>query len=194
MLIRRLVVTLAFILCAPFAQAQTIGADGLHKQSWLVESTGDIRLDLAAAAAQGKDLIVLVEQQGCSYCTELHVVNFARPEITELLTSRFRVVQLDLWGKADIIDFDGADITQQALLTRWDVNTTPTTLVLSAARPVDALADAEIFRLPGYLKPFYYLGALEFFTTGAYADQGFRDFFAPRVAALAAKGVDPENW
>jgi thioredoxin-related protein len=194
MLFRRLVITLSLLLIAGFAQAQSIGDDGLHKQPWLVASTGDIRLDLSAAAADGKDLIVIVEQQGCAYCAQLHAVNFTRSEITDLVTSRFRVVQLDLWGKADIIDFDGNEVTQQALLSRWDVNTTPTTMVLSAAKPVTKLADAEIFRLPGYLKPFYYLGALEFFTTGAYADQEFRDFFAPRVAALEAKGLDPEQW
>ncbi len=172
-----------------------IGKDGLHVQSWFFDSKGDIRSALQAAAVADKNLVVLFEQNGCVYCKKLHEVNFAKPEVLTLLGDKYLVVQMDMWGDGAAKDFNGQEMTETQLARKWGVTTTPTTLVLNASNPFAAtLAETEAFRLPGYLKPFYYHSALDFFASGAFESQGFQAFLADRVAVLEAKGMDPELW
>ena len=69
--------------------------DGLYKQPFFLDSFLELGDDLQQAASEGKGLVVLFEQRGCPYCREMHLVNFARPEITDYLQAHFQVVQLD---------------------------------------------------------------------------------------------------
>lgn len=189
---------LALFLLALPARADfhvRIGPDGLHKQDWFLKGSGDLRTDLAKAADQGKDLILLVEQVGCYYCKLLHEVNFANEALVENLTGAYLVLQLDMYGEGEITDLDGRTMTQEELVRAWGINTTPTTVVLAASNPpATSRAGAEVFRLPGYLKPFQYDAALAYFASGSYRDQEFSQYMTRRMAALKAQGLDPENW
>jgi len=69
---RRLIVALAACLLAAPAIAATLGDDGLHKTPWMRETFKDLREDLEEANAEGKRLMVMVEQRGCIYCTRMH--------------------------------------------------------------------------------------------------------------------------
>lgn len=172
-----------------------IGQDGLHKQDWFLTGSGDLRSDLAGAARQGKDLVILVEQVGCYYCKLLHEVNFANDSLVENMTGAYQVLQLDMWGEGKITDLDGTTMTQEELVRAWGITTTPTTVVLAAADPPPVSRDeAEVFRLPGYLKPFQYDAALAFFASGAYRTLSFGTYMTERMAALKAQGLDPDNW
>ena len=172
-----------------------IGPDGLHKQDWFLKGSGDLRADLAGAARQGKDLVILVEQVGCYYCKLLHEVNFANESLVENMTGAYQVLQLDMWGEGRITDLDGTTMTQEELVRAWGITTTPTTVVLAATDPPPvSRAEAEVFRLPGYLKPFQYDAALAFFASGAYRTLSFGNYMTERMAALKAQGLDPENW
>ena len=46
----------------------TLGEDGLYRQSWFLESFLDIKEDMQTAKANGKRLVVFIEQKGCIYC------------------------------------------------------------------------------------------------------------------------------
>lgn len=185
----------AALLLAPPVRAQGLGDDGLHRQPWFLDSFLELGDDLSSAAAEGRGLLVLFEQAGCPYCRELHAVNFARPEITGYLTRHFDTVQLDLWGARAVVDFDGEELEERALAAKWGVNFTPTTILFPAANAGAARAsEAEAFRLPGYLKPFHYLSALEYVATGAHRDQPFQRFLQDKFAALRAQGIDPDVW
>ena len=54
------------------AHASTLGDDGLHKADWMHETFKDLNEDLADATAQGKRLLLIVEQRGCIYCSKMH--------------------------------------------------------------------------------------------------------------------------
>ena len=56
----------------PLAAAE-LGDDGLHKTAWMRDTFKDLRDDLAEANAEGKRLMVLIEQRGCIYCTKMHL-------------------------------------------------------------------------------------------------------------------------
>jgi len=172
-----------------------MGPDGLHIQDWFFESTGDIRLDLLAAAAVQKDMVVLFEQEGCVYCIKLHEDNFSRPEIVKIITDNFIVVQLDMRGSDMITGFDGVRMSEAQLARQWSVGTTPTTVVLLSENPgVTSEKAAEVFRLPGYLKAFEYYAVLDYFASGAFETQGLGAFMKVTAAEFQERGIDPKAW
>lgn len=175
--------------------AAELGDDGLHKQPWFLDSFLELGDDLQSAADAGRHLMILVEQAGCPYCRELHRVNFNRPEITTYLTAHFDVIQLDLWGSRAVLDFDGDELEERRLAAKWGVNFTPTTLLFTAEKAgADSAREAEVFRLPGYLKSFHYLSSLEYVVTGEYLRQPFQRYLQDKFAALRQSGIDPDVW
>ena len=55
----------------PFCvMAAELGADGLHKQSWMRDTFKDLREDLDEANSEGKRLVLMFEQRGCIYCSK----------------------------------------------------------------------------------------------------------------------------
>ncbi len=190
----------SFLTCIWLGQAaaadQTlVGEDGLHKQIWYLQSTGDLRRDLHKANTDGKTLMLVIEQLGCAYCVEMHARNFQRAEIVDVIKASFVVVQLDLRGDDPVVDFDGQITTEASMMRKWGVFTTPTTIVLRNDAAVGlSLQDAQAFRLPGYLKPFEHLAVLDYFATGAFKTEELRPYMRAKLDALVSQGFDPANW
>ncbi|MGV6813185.1 MAG: thioredoxin family protein [Brevirhabdus sp.] len=172
-----------------------VNSDGLHEQPWFHTSFMDMAEDHADAAADGKNLMILVEQYGCPYCRELHRVNFARSEITDFIQENYLVVQLNMWGDREVTDFDGEVMTEKNLCRKWFVSFTPTTIMFNQ-RDVGAtdIRGAEAFRLPGYFKPFHYITALEYGASDQYRDLPFQRFLQARLERLEAQGITPDVW
>jgi len=180
---------------AQAAAEAVLGDDGLYREPFFLDSFLELGTDLEDAAAEGKGLIALFEQRGCPYCREMHLVNFARPEITDFIAANFVVVQLDLWGARTVQDFDGEPLEERALAQKWIVNFTPTQVLFPAANAGAAdFRSAEAFRMPGYFKPFHHLSGLEYVATGAYREQPFQRFLQDKFATLQAQGIDPDVW
>ncbi|GAA3870807.1 thioredoxin family protein [Celeribacter arenosi] len=175
-------------LALPAKAEVVLGDDGLHDQPFFLDSFLELGPDLEEAGADGKGLIVLFEQRGCPYCRELHRVNFERSEITDYLTTHFNVLQLDMWGSREVIDLDGEAREERRLAAKWFVNFTPTQVFLSPT------TGGEVFRMPGYFKPFHHLSALEYVATGANDEQPFQRFLQDKFAEYEAKGIDPDVW
>lgn len=173
----------------PARAEAVLGDDGLYRQPWLLESFLEIESDLADARAAGKGLIVLFEQRGCPYCRELHTVNFQDARVTDYLTRHFDALQLDLWGARETVDIGGEAMEERDLARKWRVNFTPTTVFFAKDGPTE-----EVFRLPGYFKPFHYLSGLEYVAEGKYAEQNFQRYLQDKFAALEAQGISPDVW
>lgn len=195
----RLAATLGALAAAPAIAAEddvvTVGDDGLYKQDWFLDSFLDMGDDLKEAAAEGKGLLVVFEQKGCPYCRELHRVNFVHPEISAHIREHYVAVQIDIWGSREATDFDGEAMEERDLAGRWGVSFTPTTILFApSSAGVGTLAEAETFRMPGYLKPFHYMSALEYVSTGEHEKQPFQRYLQDKFAALAEKGIEPDVW
>ena len=110
---RQLVAALAATAAFPGgALAQAIlTEDGLHRQPWFIDSLLELPDDLAAATAGKKRFAILWELRGCPYCTKMHEVNFARPEIETFIKERFDVLQLNFIGSREVTDFDGEKLS-----------------------------------------------------------------------------------
>lgn len=196
MMIARWLIAL-LVLVAPLSAAE-LGDDGLHKQPWFADTFLDMGEDLAEATAQGKDLMVLIEQRGCPYCRELHEVNFERPEIVDYIKAHYLVVQLDMWGSREVTDFDGEVLEERDLVRKWGVSFTPTTLLFAMkdpAHPPESWTEARAFVMPGYFKPFHYLAALEYVATDGYLHEpNFQRWLQEKADKMRAEGKDVKIW
>ncbi|MDX1486942.1 MAG: thioredoxin family protein [Acidiferrobacterales bacterium] len=178
-------------------QGPHLGDDGLYRQPWFIETFLNLPEDLQEATSQRKRLAIIWEQRGCPYCKELHLVNFARPEISEYIKKHFAVLQLNLWGAREVTDFDGEALTERELSFKWRVNFTPTIQFFPPAVPADVRqpgVELEVARMPGYFKPFHFITMFEFVHERAYERLRFQRYLREKVAALQAKGIKPEVW
>ncbi len=140
---------LAASLALP-ASAVELGDDGLHKPTWLRDTFKDLSEDLAEANAEGKRLLVIVEQRGCIYCTKMHEEIFPEPEIDALIRENYFVVQMNLFGDVEVTDFDGTAMPEKDMATRWGVVFTPTMIFLpEEVAEGQSAAQAAVVSMPG---------------------------------------------
>jgi thioredoxin-related protein len=140
---------LAAVMALPLAAAE-LGDDGLHKQPWMRDTFKDLREDLAEANAEGKRLALFFEQRGCIYCTKMHEEVFSDPAISEYIAENFFVVQLNLHGDIEVVDFDGEALPEKAMARKWNTLFTPTVMFLPEAVPEGETApEAAVAVMPG---------------------------------------------
>jgi len=169
--------------------------DGLHWEEWFTHSSLDLQQDFAEAKAEGKHLMIVVEQQACVYCKTLHEVNFQRDEVVRATRDNFRVILMDLWGDRIVTDLDGDRLPESAFMRKWGVNTTPSMIAISTETTPELAAHLpELFRLPGYLKPFYHVAVLDYFLADPMIEMDFSTWFKARIAQAETDGIDPERW
>ena len=162
------------------AAAPTLSEDGFYHQPWFVESLLELADDLEVASKAGKRFAVLWELRGCPYCKEMHLVNFARPDIADYVRARFDILQLNIRGAKKVTDFDGTQLTERELAAKYQVRFTPTLQFFP-----ETIADLmqrgpgnkrEVFRIPGYLRPDDVLKAFRYVAERGYDREGLRDF------------------
>lgn len=182
-MIRSLALIASLMLPLP-ALAVELGDDGLHKPDWLRETFKDLREDLAEANAEGKRLLITVEQRGCIYCTEMHETVFPDPRVDALIREHYFVVQMNLFGDVEVTDFDGTVLPEKDMAVRWGVMFTPTLIFLPEEVPEGATAaEAAVATMPGA----FGVGTTEALLTWV-RDHGYRNgdhfqkFLANRIA------------
>jgi thioredoxin-related protein len=105
----------------------------------------DLRAAIAAAAARGEPLVLLVTLAGCAYC-EIVRRSYLRPLLGE---GRVPVAQIDLRSRATLRGPKGESATEAELARRWSVKMTPTVLFLGPG-------GVELApRLTGFSEDFY---------------------------------------
>jgi thioredoxin-related protein len=153
--------------------------DGLHYQPWFLESLLELADDLDAASAAGKRFAIMWELRGCPYCRDTHVINFAKPEIVEFVKARFDILQLNIIGAREVVDFDGEKLPEKRLAEKYGVRFTPTFQFfaersegLKARKP----REREVARVQGYLVPDNFLAMFRFVSERAYERESLPDY------------------
>lgn len=184
----------AFAALALPASAATLGDDGLHKTDWMRQTFKDLQEDLAEANAEGKRLMLLVEQRGCIYCTKMHEEVFPREEIADYIRENFFVVQLNLHGSTEVIDFDGEALEERAAARKWGVLFTPTMMFFPEEIDEEAPAnEVAVAVMPGAFGAGTTLDFLTWIDEKRYLDQSEEDFqryHARRIRERAEGGAD----
>ncbi|MEY2689432.1 MAG: hypothetical protein RL375_3631, partial [Pseudomonadota bacterium] len=167
-------VLLTAALAVPPAGAQQPSPHAIEIPAWFTEGFLDFREEAAAAAAQGKQLLVYVGQDGCPYCRELMVNNFARQDIVDKTRANFVAIALNLWGDRETTWVDGRIMTEKQLAKALKVQFTPTVLFIAADGRI-------VTRLNGYQPPKRFAAVLDYVAGRLEARQPLGDYLASRA-------------
>jgi thioredoxin-related protein len=182
---KRIVAALLLGFWAVVTQAAELGDDGLHKTSWMRDTFKDLREDLAEANAEGKRLVLFIEQRGCIYCKKMHEEVFPQPDLSSYIEENFFVVQLDLHGSATAVDFDGEEAEQRALARKWGILFTPTLVFLPKEVPEGSTAmESAVAVMPGAFSKSTTLDLFTWVQEERYAledDEDFQRYHARRL-------------
>lgn len=178
----------ALILTAAPLFAADVGDDGLHEADWIEETFKDLREDNEEATAQGKTLMVIIEQRGCIYCTRMYEDVFPDPEIEAALTDEFFVVQINMFGDVEVTDFDGETLPEKDMVARWNANFTPTLMFFPPEVDDGVTAkDAAVVTMPGAFGKWTTLNLLNWVRDEGY--QGEESFQRYHARILQERGI-----
>ena len=150
------------------ARANYDAPKGFHHQDWFMPTTFDLRQDHKAAMDSGKLLVLLWEQEGCTYCNQMHEVAFSYEEIVDVAKANFHIVQMDMRGERPFVDFKGNKSTEGKIAKSMAVTFTPTTQFHDQA--------GEVYRMPGYANPPVFKAVYDYVVEKGYKDGSFRDW------------------
>ena len=120
--------------------------EGFQQQEWFHTTDFNLKNDLAFANSDGKTLVLLWEQIGCTYCKKMHEVAFRDREIVDLIRQNFIVVQVDMWGAREFVDMNGDTVTEAQMARGYLVRGTPSAVFFDESGEV-------VFQMPGYAEP-----------------------------------------
>lgn len=190
----RILTFLAFIAMALPATAATMGDDGLHKTEWMRDTFKDMSEDLAEANAEGKRLMVIVEQRGCIYCRKMHEEVFPREEIADYINENFFVVQMNLHGDTEITDFDGEVLSEKQAARKWGLLFTPSILFLpEEVEDGQSAEDAAVAMMPGAFEAGTMLDLLTWVNEKRYeldSEEDFQRYHARRIQERAQENAE----
>ena len=160
--------------------AAEVGDDGLHEADWIEETFKDLREDHEDALAQGKTLLVMIEQRGCIYCTKMHEEVFPDPDVNAALHEDFYVIQINMFGDVEVTDFDGTTLPEKEMVRRWNAQFTPTLMFFPPEVPEDATAaQSTIVTMPGAFGKWTTLNLLNWVSEGHWqGDEVFQKYHA----------------
>ena len=127
---RFLFTLLTAVFLGNMVAAATVGDDGLHIQPWIRDTFKDLQEDLDEANAEGKRLAIFFEQRGCIYCTKMHESVYPDPELSDYIDENFFVIQLNLHGDLEVVDFNGDTLTEKQIARKWGILFTPSVIFL----------------------------------------------------------------
>jgi thioredoxin-related protein len=178
--LRGLVAACTLALATPALAAAPVGDDGLHKPDWLEETFLDLSEDLAEANAQGKRLLIIIEQRGCIYCAKMHEDVFPDPAIDAMIRESYFVDQINLYGDLEVTDFDGTTLSEKDMAARWRIVFTPTLIFLPEdVADGQSAVDAAVTVMPGAFGKQTTLAMLTWIRDKAYVEEpSFQRYFA----------------
>ena len=173
----------AAALAATGAGAAPMGDDGLHKPDWLRETFLDLREDLAEAEAEGKRLMISIEQRGCIYCSKMHEQVYPIPLIDAYIRDNFFVLQINMFGDLEVTDFDGTVLPEKEMVSRWGVLFTPTVFYMPHEVPEGMTTpEAAVAMVPGAFEAQTTLNMLTWVNEEFYlTDEPFQKYHARMI-------------
>lgn len=181
-----------FLVSLEASVAAEVGDDGLHKQDWFSITFRDLGEDLETANENGKRLVMFFEQRGCIYCREIHENVLSDPEVSDFIKDKFMVVQYNLYGDEEVIDFDGDSLTEKSAARKWGVLFTPTILFMPEQASGEKNAQQQaVAVMPGAFRKGTFLDMFKWVHAKGYdGDEGFQQFHARSIRERSAAGIE----
>ena len=180
---RLILIAAAVFLSATMGLAE-MGDDGLHKAPWMRDTFKDLSEDLADANAEGKRLMVIIEQRGCIYCKKMHEDVFPVAKIADYIEANFFVVQINMFGDVEVTDFDGTILPEKEMVRRWGALFTPSAMFFPEEVAEDVPANqAAVATMPGAFGKHTTFNMLNWVVEHGYAgDESFQKYHARKFA------------
>ncbi|WP_415404402.1 SoxW family protein [Tateyamaria sp. SN3-11] len=174
----------ALCVAVPLAAAE-LGDDGLHKAPWMRDTFKDLTEDLGEANAEGKRLMIMVEQRGCIYCKKMHEEVLVIPEIAQFIEDNFFVVQINMFGDVEVTDFDGTALPEKEMVKRWGALFTPSIYFFPEDVGDDTTAvQAAVATMPGAFGRWTTFNMLNWVVEKGYeGDEPFQKYHARKFEA-----------
>lgn len=166
------------------AFAADLGDDGLHKTPWMRDTFKDLTEDLEEATAEGKRLMVMIEQRGCIYCKKMHEEVFPLENIATLIKENYFVVQINMFGDVEVTDFDGTSLPEKDMVKKWGILFTPTILFFpEQAAENQSAPHAAVATMPGAFGKYTTLNMLTWVVEKGYeGEESFQRYHARKFA------------
>ncbi len=179
----RFLTLLAALLMGGQVLAAEVGDDGLHKAAWMRDTFKDLSEDLEEANAEGKRLMVIIEQRGCIYCKKMHEEIFVIPEVEHFIEENFFVVQINMFGDVEVTDFDGTAMPEKDMVKRWGALFTPNIYFFPEEVSDDAMASqVAVANMPGAFGPGTTMSMLRWVVEKRYeGEEPFQKYHARRL-------------
>ena len=182
---KRIFSVLALLILTLPAMAAELGDDGLHKTDWMRDTFKDLSEDLSEANAEGKRMMIIFEQRGCVYCSKMHETVFPDEEVASYIRDNFFVIQMNLHGDTEIIDFDGEALSEKQASRKWGLLFTPSILFLPEEVPEGkSAAQVSVALMPGAFSKGTTLDLLTWVNEKRYeldSDEDFQRYHARRI-------------
>jgi thioredoxin-related protein len=177
---KKLLSLIALIAFISPAFAAELGDDGLHKEPWFRDTFKDLREDLGEANAEGKRLMLIIEQRGCIYCKKMHEEVFSALEIADYITENYFVIQINMFGDLEITDFDGTALPEKDMVKKWGALFTPTIMFFPTEVEEGKIAQsAAVAMMPGAFSKFTTFNLLNWVKNEGYnSDEPFQKYHA----------------
>ena len=181
----RLIALLTALCLAVPAMTSELGDDGLHKAPWMRDTFKDLGEDLEEANAEGKRLMVMIEQRGCIYCQKMHEEVFVIPEVAQYIEDNFFVVQINMFGDVEVTDFDGTVLPEKDMVKRWGALFTPNIYFFPEEVGDDVTASqAAVANMPGAFGRWTTFNMLNWVVEKGYdGDEPFQKYHARKFEA-----------
>jgi thioredoxin-related protein len=166
------------LAAGPARAAAVMTDDGFYREDWFLDSFLELADDRKSAAAAGRQLAVIWEQRGCSYCRDTHLVSFADKTIEAYVRNHFDVLGLNFRGSRIVTDFDGERLGERQLAAKYGIRGTPTIQFFPSRDDLGSKAprDREAHRIYGFLPPKPFLAMFAFVGERAYERGTLRDY------------------
>ena len=159
-------------------KAELRGVGQFEIPVWFKTSFLDLPEDVAAAARDGKRLMLYFGQDGCPYCAELFNKNFSQAHIADFTRRHFDAIDLNLWGDREVTDFSGNVLPEKEFAAKLKVWFTPTLLFFNEK-------GEQVLRVNGYYPPHQFLAALRYVAEKQEGRMTFREYLAKQAPAPA---------
>nr|WP_321443012.1 thioredoxin family protein [uncultured Cohaesibacter sp.] len=176
-------VSLMTFISVSAAQAE-MGDDGLHKAPWMRDTFKDLGEDLSEATAEGKRLMVIIEQRGCIYCKKMHEEVFPNPQIADFIEKNFFVVQINMFGDVEVTDFDGEALPEKDMVRKWGALFTPMLMFFPEQVSDDKPANqVTVAQMPGAFGRHTTFNLLNWIVEKGYeGEESFQKYHARKLA------------
>lgn len=176
-------VSLMTLVSVSAVQAE-MGDDGLHKAPWMRDTFKDLGEDLSEATAEGKRLMVIIEQRGCIYCKKMHEEVFPNPQIADFIEKNFFVVQINMFGDVEVTDFDGEALPEKDMVRKWGALFTPMLMFFPEQVSDDKPANqVTVAQMPGAFGRHTTFNLLNWIVEKGYeGEESFQKYHARKLA------------